>query len=94
MLRKGTADIPDSDLEIITAIAEEYVAEIFRRLREHHYDENTMVLYVCGGGGCLIRNFYRGDLDRVKFIDDICAAAKGYEYLADVYLRAEAKNER
>ena len=29
----------------------------------------------------------------VKFIDDICAAAKGYEYLADVYLRAEAKNE-
>ena len=32
-------------------------------------------------------------IDRVKFIDDICASAKGYEYLADVYLRAEAKNE-
>ena len=77
----------------ITAIAEEYVAEIFRRLREHGYDESTMKLYVCGGGGCLIKNFYHGNLDRVKFIDDICAAAKGYEYLADVYLRAEAKNE-
>ena len=87
-------DIPDSDLEIITAIAEEYVAEIFRRLREHHYDEDTMDLYVCGGGGCLIKNFYQGSFNRVKFIDDICAAAKGYEYLADVYLRAEAKNER
>ena len=35
VLQTGTADIPDSDLEIITAIAEEYVAEIFRRLREH-----------------------------------------------------------
>ena len=93
VLRTGTADIPDSDLEIITAIAEEYVAEIFRRLREHGYDESTMKLYVCGGGGCLIKNFYHGNLDRVKFIDDICAAAKGYEYLADVYLRAEAKNE-
>ena len=93
VLRTGTADIPDSDLEIITAIAEEYVAEIFRRLREHGYDESTMKLYICGGGGCLIRNFYHGNLDRVKFIDDICAAAKGYEYLADVYLRAEAKNE-
>ena len=34
VLRTGTANIPDSDLEIITAIAEEYVAEIFRRLRE------------------------------------------------------------
>ena len=93
VLQTGTADIPDSDLEIITAIAEEYVAEIFRRLREHGYDESTMKLYVCGGGGCLIKNFYHGNLDRVKFIDDICAAAKGYEYLADVYLRAEAKNE-
>ena len=93
VLRTGTVDIPDSDLEIITAIAEEYVTEIFRRLREHGYDESTMKLYVCGGGGCLIKNFYHGNLDRVKFIDDICAAAKGYEYLADVYLRAEAKNE-
>ena len=94
VLQTGTADIPDSDLEIITAIAEEYVAEIFRRLREHGYDESTMKLYVCGGGGCLIKNFYQGSFNRVKFIDDICAAAKGYEYLADVYLRAEAKNER
>ena len=93
VLRTGSADIPDSDLEIITAIAEEYVAEIFRRLREHGYDESTMKLYVCGGGGCLIKNFYHSNLDRVRFIDDICAAAKGYEYLADVYLRAEAKNE-
>ena len=93
VLQTGTADIPVSDLEIITAIAEEYVAEIFRRLREHGYDECTMKLYVCGGGGCLIKNFYHSKLDRVKFIDDICAAAKGYEYLADVYLRAEAKNE-
>ena len=94
VLQTGTADILASDLEIITAIAEEYVAEIFRRLREHGYDESTMKLYVCGGGGCLIKNFYHGNLDRVKFIDDICAAAKGYEYLADIYLRAEAKNER
>ena len=77
---------------VIDALAE-YVAEIFRRLREHGYDESTMKLYVSGCGGCLIKNFYHGNLDRVKFIDDICAAAKGYEYLADVYLRAEAKNE-
>ena len=94
VLQTGTANIPVSDLEIISAIAEEYVTEIFRRLREHHYDEDTMDLYVCGGGGCLIKNFYQGSFNRVKFIDDICAAAKGYEYLADVYLRAEAKNER
>ena len=93
VLRTGTADIPQEDLDIITRIAEEYVADIFRRLREHGYDQNTMKLYVCGGGGCLVKNFYKGNPERISFIDDICAAAKGYEYLAQVYLKAEQENE-
>ena len=88
VLRTGTADIPESDLNIIKAIAQAYVADIFRRLREHGYDANTMRLFVCGGGGCLIKHFYTGSLDRVEFIDDICAAAKGYEFLANSYLKA------
>ena len=88
VLRTGTADIPESDLNIIKAIAQAYVADIFRRLREHGYDANTMRLFVCGGGGCLIKHFYTGSLERVEFIDDICAAAKGYEFLANSYLKA------
>ena len=93
VLRTGSADIPQEDLDIITRIAEKYVADIFRRLREHGYDQNTMKLYVCGGGGCLVKNFYKGNPQRISFIDDICAAAKGYEYLAQVYLKAEQENE-
>ena len=93
VLRTGSADIPQEDLDIITRIAEEYVADIFRRLREHGYDQNTMKLYVCGGGGCLLKHFRNINQSKVTFVEDICAAAKGYEYLADVYLRAEAKNE-
>ena len=93
VLRTGSADIPQEDLDIITRIAEEYVADIFRRLREHGYDQNTMKLYVCGGGGCLVKNFYKGNPQRISFIDDICAAAKGYEYLDQVYLKAEQENE-
>ena len=69
----------------------EYVKDIFRRLRDHGYDENTMTLYVTGGGGCLVKNFSKVNADRVKFIDDICAAAKGYEYLAEAQIKAEAK---
>jgi plasmid segregation protein ParM len=41
-----------------------------------------MTLYVTGGGGCLIRHFGRINTERVRFVDDICAAAKGYEYMA------------
>ena len=89
VLCNGTADIPISDLNIIKRIAEEYVADIFRRLREHGYDENTMKLIVTGGGGCLIKHFGNINPDRVEFIDDICAAAKGYEYIAEIKLKAE-----
>ena len=41
-----------------------------------------MRLYVVGGGGCLIRNFGEYDKDRVAINSDICATAKGYEYIA------------
>ena len=86
VIRTGTADIMEDDLSIIRASAAEYVEGIFRRLREHGYDENTMTLYVTGGGGCLIRHFGQFNAERVRFVEDICAAAKGYEYLAAVQI--------
>lgn len=88
VLRTGTADIPASDLKIIKAVANEYVQDIFRRLREHGYDENTMKLYVTGGGGCLVKNFHKTNPDKTVFVEDISAAAKGYEYLAEIQLSA------
>ena len=88
VLCTGTATIPAADIKIIRMIAKEYVDGIFRRLREHGYDEGTMMLYITGGGGCLVKNFGRVNGDRVKFVDDICAAAKGYEYLAEAQLKA------
>lgn len=84
VLRTGTASIAPADIKIIRSIATEYVKDIFRRLREYGYDEGTMTLYVTGGGGCLVKNFYKFNADRVKFVDDICAAAKGYEYMAEL----------
>ena len=86
VLCTGTAAIPAADIKIIRMIAKEYVDGIFRRLREHGYDEGTMMLYITGGGGCLVKNFGKVSADRVKFVDDICAAAKGYEYLAELQL--------
>ena len=40
-----------------------------------------------GGGGCIIRNFADYDKERVIIIDDICATAKGFEYLAYMQMR-------
>lgn len=86
ILKKGTADIDGQYLETVIKTAKEYTAGIFHRLREHEYDPKLMKLYVVGGGGCLIRNFADYDASRVIINEDICATAKGYEYMALVSL--------
>lgn len=86
ILKKGTADIDGQYLATVIKTAKEYTAGIFRRLREHEYDPKLIKLYVVGGGGCLIRNFADYDDNRVIINADICATAKGYEYMALVTL--------
>ena len=87
VLRHGAASISKRYLSSIQMTARDYVAGIFRRLREHGYDPELMKLYVVGGGGCLIKNFGEFDADRVVINEDICATAKGYEYLARLRAR-------
>ena len=86
ILRFGTADIDDDYLKTIIDTAREYVKGIFHRLRRYGYDPNLMKLYVVGGGSCLIRNFADYDTKRVTINDDICATAKGYERMLEIYL--------
>ena len=87
ILRDGTANIDREYLKLIRKTAEQYVAQIFQKLRDHDFDPKLMQLYVVGGGGCLIRNFGSYDKKRVTINNDICATAKGYEYLAEYYLK-------
>lgn len=87
VFRFGTADIKEDYLKTITGTATDYVEGIFQRLREHEYNPELMRLYVLGGGSCLIRNFGVYDASRVTINDDICATAKGYEYLAELNAR-------
>ncbi len=87
VLRHGTASISERYLSAIQSTARDYVGGIFRRLREHEYDPELMKLYVVGGGGCLIKNFGEFDAGQVVINEDICATAKGYEYLARLRAR-------
>ena len=83
----GTEDIGEKYLTVIQETARQYVAGIMRRLREHEYNPELMKLYIVGGGGCLIRHFGEYDPSRVTINDDICATAKGYEFLAGLRLK-------
>ena len=92
VLRNGKTDISDRYLSVIRETAGQYVAGIMRRLREHEYNPELMKLYIVGGGGCLISNFGDYDPNRVTINSDICATAKGYEFLAELRLKkAETK---
>ena len=87
VLRYGTADIRKDILETIRQTAGSYVDEIFHILYDHEYSPELMKLHIIGGGGCLIRNFAEVDSSRVRILSDICATAKGYEYMAEMVLR-------
>lgn len=76
------ADIDDEYLHPIIEVAENYVATIFNKLRNHDFDQKMMKLFVIGGGGLLIKNFSDYDKNRITVLDDICINAKGFEYLA------------
>ena len=86
-LQNGTAGLEEGLEQTMTQVAKGYAAKVFRKLREHGYDPRLMKLYVVGGGGCLLKNFCSIDERRVTINSDICATAKGYEFMAAVQIR-------
>ena len=90
-LRSLNADIGEGYKAVIHETAKKYVAGIFHRLREHEYNPTLMRLWVIGGGGCLLRNFGEYDKERVTFIEDLRANAKGYERMARYELDKQRK---
>ena len=94
-LRSLQADMGERYQKVIGSTAKEYVAEIFRRLREHNYDPALMRLWVTGGGSCLVRNFGEYNPSRVTILSDIHANARGYEAMAKLALeRRQKKSEQ
>ena len=77
---QGRTDVTAVKVE---RIAKQYAENIRKRLVDYGYKEGLVHLYVIGGGGCLLRNYTElAGKAEVTFITDICANAKGYEFLA------------
>ena len=91
ILCKGSADIAKPYLDCVLQTAKQYVNNIFAILRKYEYNPDLVRLYIVGGGGCLIKNFGNYDKERVTIIGDICATAKGYEYIAYSSLRRKER---
>ena len=81
-IRYGQADISEKYIDLLHTAAVQYTKDVFAALRRYDYNPELMKLYIAGGGGCIIKNFGEYDTERVEIIEDICAAAYGFECLA------------
>ncbi len=83
----GTADISKNYLDCLCGAAKNYCNSIFDTLAKYEYDSDFMKLFIVGGGGRLIKNFGSYNSERVIFIGDLCASAKGFEKMAFLKMR-------
>ena len=81
-IKTGNTDAPEDYRNIFREEAKKYCRKIFDALSRCEYDSDFMKLYIVGGGGCLIKRFGKYNPEKTVFIDDICAAAKGYQKFA------------
>jgi len=70
-------------ISIVFAMAEDFVEDLFNKLREIHLDLKSGVVVFVGGGGIRLQKIIEasGKIGKAIFVEDINANAKGYELL-------------
>ena len=70
-------------ISLIFAITEDFVEDLFNKLREKHLDLKSGVVVFVGGGGIRLKKVIEasGKIGKAFFVEDINANAKGYELL-------------
>lgn len=86
-IRTGKTRIADHFTAVLIDEAKKYAGTVMDTLYKYDYGTDFMKLYVVGGGHCLIQRYGSYVPGKVEFISDICAAAKGFEKIADIKLK-------
>ena len=84
IIRRGKSDISQKYLDTIRTVISGYCNRVFETLQKYEYDLTR--LYIVGGGARVIRSFGKNAANRVTIADDVCSAAKGFEYIASMQL--------
>lgn len=79
IIKHGKSNIGQKYLDCITEQIRIYAEKILEVLEKYEYNSELMRLYIAGGGVSIMKNFADMDFENVVLIEDICAAAKGYE---------------
>ncbi|HWT74417.1 MAG TPA: ParM/StbA family protein [Mobilitalea sp.] len=87
----GRSDIATKYLDVIQEGITEFARSIYFSLKEYGYNLETMPIIFVGGGATVMKLFGNIKQGDIKYIEDVKANAKGFEYLARVFL---ATNKR
>ncbi|MHB8129036.1 MAG: ParM/StbA family protein [Mobilitalea sp.] len=87
----GRSDIASKYLEIIQEGIAEFARSIYFTLKEYGYNLETIPIVFVGGGATVMKLFGNIQLGNIRYIEDVKANAKGYEYLARIFLAANKR---
>lgn len=82
----GRSDIAPKYLEIIQEGIAGFARSIYFTLKEYGYNLETIPIVFVGGGAVVMKLFGNIQQGNIRYIEDVKANAKGYEYLARIFL--------
>lgn len=91
VMMHGRSDIASKYLEIIQEGITEFARSIYFTLKEYGYNLETVPIVFVGGGATVMKLFGNIQQGNFKYIEDVKANAKGYEYLAKIFLTANKR---
>ncbi|MCM1158962.1 MAG: ParM/StbA family protein [Clostridium sp.] len=93
VMMKGSNDFLETEyLEIVKKEIAAYAKKVFRMIGEQGYNLKTTPITFVGGGAVMMKLFGELNQKNIRYIEDVKANAKGYEYLGNIYLNRVLKH--
>ena len=83
---KDGEHLPKNYREIIEKELRAYCNKIYHYIRELGYNMDLTPIIFVGGGATVMKRFGQMQQRNVRYIEDIRANAKGFDYLGKIYL--------
>lgn len=76
-----------SIVHMVESMVQDFVTDLLGSIRERSVDTKLSYTIFIGGGAMLLKRFLEKSdrLGRYEFIEDLCANAKGYDFLYRAY---------
>ena len=91
IMMDGKSDLDMAYHKIVTKEIEAFAEGIFKKLIAHGYNLNTTPIVFVGGGATVMKLFGSRKQSNINYLEDIKANAKGYEFLAKVFLNSKRR---